>query len=321
MKLIKQSYYIITEKDTYKLIELAGRTAYKSEDKITDDSAEKFCQKIFNSKHWSVLEHSNIIFQINLNIYDAILSTNYNKFLTLTEYNGRYLVSGNIRAWLDFFDNLQYTAWWSHNRDFCLIYSILSSRYPIFFINQDSYPVIRGDKSCKLPRTIEFEELSSNERVCHHRISVRFITPRSLSHEIVRHRTCSFTQESTRYCTYKTGCTYIIPEWTKEIVPGNYSYSQEYNVSNINEFNWFYAMLKLENIYKDLLTNGLKPQQARGILPNDLKTEIVVTANLIDWNRFFNLRISSGAHPQMVELVTPLYKELKQSYPNLIVDL
>lgn len=154
---------------------------------------------------------------------------------------------------------------------------------------------------------------SGHESVIEHeKVSVRFICDRGVSHEIVRHRIASYSQESTRYCNYskdKFGkeITVIKPLFWKED-------SQEYKV-------WYDAMLHSEQAYQQLMQMGAKPQEARSILPNSLKTEIVVTMNLREWRHFFKLRTAVNAHPQMREIACMALDTLKKEIPIIFDDI
>lgn len=160
----------------------------------------------------------------------------------------------------------------------------------------------------------------------HASISVRFICDRGVSHELVRHRIASFSQESTRYCNYgsdKKGITFIIPPWTEiepsEITENNITefLTNAHENLNINDIQWVRNMLHCENEYNTHLDNGWKPEQARCVLTNSLKTEIVVTANLREWKHIFKLRTASAAHPQMRELMLPLQERLVRDLPEI----
>jgi len=150
----------------------------------------------------------------------------------------------------------------------------------------------------------------------HCSISVKFVCDRGISHELVRHRVASFAQESTRYCNYSKekfgkNITFIRPcfweeEW-KENIPEN-----KYDI-------WYDAMLDAEEKYLELIEMGASPQEARSVLPNSLKTEIVITANLREWRHILKLRTAKAAHPQMLELMIPLAKDLHELMP-LIFD-
>jgi len=142
----------------------------------------------------------------------------------------------------------------------------------------------------------------------HITLSVRFICDRGVSHEIVRHRLCAFTQESTRYCNYsKKGMAFIRPLfWTEDST--NYSL-------------WKQAMMFAEAHYDQLIKGGASPQEARSVLPNSLKTEIVVTANLREWRHILRLRTSKAAHPQMRELMFPLLGDLEEQLPVVFSGL
>lgn len=137
----------------------------------------------------------------------------------------------------------------------------------------------------------------------HEKLTVRFICDRGVSHEIVRHRIASYSQESTRYCNYsKDGfggeITVIKPLYLEEGTP---SYDC-----------WKDACEIAESAHFDMLEFGCTPQEARSVLPNSLKTEVVMTANLREWRHFLKLRTAPAAHPQMRELTIPLLAELKR---------
>ena len=155
----------------------------------------------------------------------------------------------------------------------------------------------------------------------HAYMSVRFICDRGVTHEIVRHRLAAYSQESTRYCNYKGGVTFIIPPWIN-IEKGEYTHRMEKTVViKSGEHNWFDSMIDAEFAYKQLLKSKWSPQQARSVLPNSLKTEIVMTANLREWMHVFKLRTSKAAHPQMRELMMPLLKEVKTLIPVIFDDI
>jgi len=157
--------------------------------------------------------------------------------------------------------------------------------------------------------------------------SVKFICDRGVSHELVRHRPVSYSQESTRYCNYSKDkfsnhVTFIIPPWC-DIHEGEYNTNQ-YNIckGTVNKY-WFRHMLESEFNYKLLLDKGWSPQQARSVLPNSLKTEIIVSTNLKEWIHIFNLRAlgTTGApHPQMLEIMQPLYDEFRNLFPEIFIS-
>jgi thymidylate synthase (FAD) len=146
----------------------------------------------------------------------------------------------------------------------------------------------------------------------HASITVRFVCDRSVSHEIVRHRIASFSQESTRYCNYsndrfRNEITFIKPCFLDEGTGG-------YKL-------WKQAMFVAEKEYFDLLNWGFTPQEARSVLPNSTKTEIIMTANLREWRHFLKLRTAKAAHPQMRELTVPLLYELQKQIPVVFDDI
>ena len=142
----------------------------------------------------------------------------------------------------------------------------------------------------------------------HFSFSVRFITDRGISHEIVRHRLASYSQESTRYCNYSND------KFDNEIT------LVEPHLINEQKLNWHKACELAEEQYFELLKTTT-PQMARSVLPNSLKTEIIMTSNLREWRHFLKLRTSSAAHPDMRVLTIPLLKELKQLIPVVFDDI
>lgn len=146
----------------------------------------------------------------------------------------------------------------------------------------------------------------------HYSFSIKFICDRGVSHEIVRHRVASFAQESTRYCNYskdKFGneLTFIKPWFWDED-------SEMFN-------DWKKVISYAEFKYLNLIKVGATPQEARSVLPNSIKTEVVMTANLREWRHFLKLRTAQAAHPQMRELTIPLLKELKEKIPVIFDDI
>ncbi|KKK78251.1 hypothetical protein LCGC14_2845440 [marine sediment metagenome] len=137
----------------------------------------------------------------------------------------------------------------------------------------------------------------------HFNISIRFVCDRGVTHEIVRHRLCAYTQESTRYCNYaRKGMVFILPPWG-------------FSDSDLD------FLESVEKKYNRKIVEGQSPQQARAFLPNCLKTEIVCTANIREWRHIMRLRTASSAHPQMQELMKPLLRELRTRLPVLFNDV
>lgn len=154
---------------------------------------------------------------------------------------------------------------------------------------------------------------SGHESVIEHeKVTVRIVCDRGISHEIVRHRIASYSQESTRYCNYSKNkfgneLTFIKPCFWEESSP-HYSL-------------WKEQMQLIEKCYLSLIDSGAAPEQARTILPNSLKTEIIVTMNLREWRHFFRLRTSERAHPQMREIAIPLLRQMYELLPPVFEDI
>ena len=146
----------------------------------------------------------------------------------------------------------------------------------------------------------------------HEKVTVRFICDRGVTHEMVRHRIASFSQESTRYCNYsqdKFGneLTFIKPCFWED--------------GSENMRLWEETMQNIEDTYNKMIAAGAKPEEARSILPNSLKTEIVVTMNMREWRHYFKLRTAPAAHPQIREVSIALLKEFKEKLPVLFADI
>ena len=146
----------------------------------------------------------------------------------------------------------------------------------------------------------------------HEKVTARVICDRGVSHELCRHRIGSFTQESTRYISYKNGleviepCFWKLDEMTDDTQP--------------LRLKWFNAMLNAEESYKQLMEAGAKPEEARAVLPNSLKTEVIVTFNLREWRHFFWLRCNKASHPQMRQIAIMLLERMQEMIPVIFDD-
>lgn len=149
----------------------------------------------------------------------------------------------------------------------------------------------------------------------HSQLTVKFICDRAIANEIARHRLCSFAQESTRYCNYSSD------KFNSEITVVKPLYLDTNSQRTLAYEVWKAACLSAERSYFDLLEFGLMPEEARAVLPNSLKTEIVVTANYREWRNILKLRTDSHAHPQIRQLMIPLMMELKCRIPVVFDDI
>lgn len=284
MKLIESSVQIIEEKDPYKMIELAGRTCYKSEDKITENSAKEFVDRMIKLGHGAMLEHgtiyltidgedpnlsriqSNPYTKVNLVPYEVLTEDNYTiSYKAYITTNLRVLIENNLKELLCY----------------------------------------------------QVEPTEHHEK----RITAKFICDRGVSHEFVRHRVFSFAQESQRYCNYSKDkfnneLTFIKPTWLN-IPTGDYTYwdgdwcdidNMKIQLSSDNGIadNFLWCLNNARMQYRLLINKGLKPQEARAILPNATKTELVMTGFESDWEHFFELRCSGAAHPDAKKLADEL---------------
>lgn len=299
MRLIKPSFEIIEQKPgidgLLQHIERCGRTCYKSEDKITEESAPKFVDMLVKRGHTAMVEHGTVYLKYSITLEGSMNMANkyhFNKYSTVT-IGSEPLCGGEPQEYKDKFNG--------HT------YAYITTNYRV---------LLQNDWLDDLKYQCEPTE--------HHvkRITVKFTCDRGVSHEFVRHRVFSFAQESTRYCNYskdKFGkeCTFIIPCWLG--LPEGSVSSPEIpifrerhgNVVGIFLNNLYWA----EANYFDLLEQGWIAQQARAVLPNSLKTELIMTGTIEQWEGFFKLRCAKDAHPQARELAVPLYEEfVKRGY-------
>lgn len=325
MKLIRPSFEIWGQpaglEGIYKQIERAGRVCYKSEDKITEDSAKSFVDRMIKSGHGAMLEHGTVYLRIP-HEYDDIILTFYE------DSEGDYWsnkYSKAVKVWKD--KDTAYT-----------------------YVTTNLRVLVENGWMDDLKYICEPTKFHAK------RITVHFVLDRSTANEFVRHRVFSFAQESQRYCNYskdKFGneVTFIIPCWTNlpEQEYGDKVNPKVFNRGNTNgiETSYIDSLRQAEYNYFNLLNQGWKPQQARAVLPNVCKTELVMTGFVDDWwgeylvidkatnlvdqrihgkfydelnnidrdkyriveKGFFPLRCSSGAHPQAQELAIPLRQE------------
>lgn len=309
MNIMKQQANILIPETPMKHIEKIGRICYKSEDKICDGTDRKFVKMLYNNNHHAMLEHYRFIMQVNPSIYEVLSQLSIRHF-EFSSYNNRLLISFNARALIEFpdisrgmmFGHLGFAQ--KGIRDELLGHILRQYNcYELFGIDRDDPPIM-------LSTGVDFIknspiEMSAEEWKIHGWMSAHFITDRGITHEIVRHREeTSFAQESTRYCNYgKSGNISVI--------------DQGFDIDT-DEYCWWYDTChELEGAYLKLIEFGVKPQFARSILPTCVKTELVMTAPMYEWDHFFNLRMrgTTGApHPMIKDLSTDLYNKMQEVY-------
>ena len=315
MKLIKPSFTIIEQGSgidgVYKQIEMAGRTCYKSEDKITETSAKEFVDRMIKSGHGAMLEHGTVYLYMR---YDSNQE-------------------GNCYIWDDQTDR--------HYDPYVVKYS--NNAHSKVHYDNDYNAYITTNLRVLVENKWMDDLIYMCEPTKYHekRITVKFTCDRGVTHEFVRHRVFSFAQESTRYCNYlkdKFGSevTFILPPWVDADDPN--LFYKRYTSDNFGDLlmEYYYratpeginsglkvdavssfamALQAAEKLYFSLVENGWKAQEARAVLPNAVKAELVMTGFASDWKHFFHLRTATGAHPQARELAQPLQDEfVKRNY-------
>ncbi|HPM74093.1 MAG TPA: FAD-dependent thymidylate synthase [Saccharofermentans sp.] len=290
VRFVPQSAERIDEKDILKKIEICGRVCYKSEDKIKEGSALAFYEKIVKNGHHSVLEHVRISmrrlfcketprssylseFEKYMLIFEGM------EYREVTVQDEKALeISGNLRSWAILLNQ----TW--NDPTFGSIAKKIEINYVVrelcrIFPEFDrllsfSTTAMKTHAGMIAGHSYVFEQDTKYS-------TFRFVTDRGISHELVRHRLASFSQESTRYCNYGEEITFI-----------------EYDSDTIKK-----SMLLSAQAYECLLNQGLSPQMARSVLPNGLKTELIMTATDDQWKYIRSLRESKAAHPMVRELM------------------
>lgn len=309
MKVIPPSYEILDSLDRQSLavrIEYCGRICYKSEDKIDQDSAIPFTRKMAEHGHNSVLEMGALSLKITNSNQELLaeLFAALPKYLQIDSLNETtLLISGSVRAFREML------IFHPECRLVNYMAAFLAGQYPYFFETIIPAGGLQSDESITVTKLSleEVDKLPADLLANHRHLAVKFIINRAVTHEIVRHRPCSFLQESQRYCRYSDNkfggeVTFIKPMFYA-------TGTKEYDL-------WTKAMEDTERIYLDLLETST-PQAARTVLPNSCKTELIVYANLSEWKHIFKLRTTKAAEPSMREVMIPLHQEFQQRFPQV----
>ncbi len=253
-------------------IERAGRTCYRSEDKIVEGSGAKFVGNIIKRGHLSVIEHSNLVIRSNesfkfpKNTLDAIRGSYESKFLYFEVQDDHVFIGGNFRAWMEELNIPTIEDLFNH---------------PL----RTGFSMVRNHNH--IPRDLKA-------------VSAEFLTDRAVTHEFVRHRPCSFSQESQRYCSYKKHLEVILPEHYADI-------PKTKDNAQMNRYQgWVQAMEYVEKTYHKLLELGERAEQARSVLPNSTATKIVCTATAREWDHIFAMRTQAAAYPAIRSLINPV---------------
>lgn len=324
MKIIcaNAEYLNPADKHPYQFMEMVGRTCYKSEDKITEDSTIRFIKNLVKNCHTAMLEHAHIILKLDneaMNPFITALSVvqcspettaTYAPYVNYSACGDVNYVSASFRTFINMFRdkptevNIKYTK----------IQNLLHQHYP------DIFPKVKIDenesgeiellsreefiKDVQKSQPIELVNCTLRKHLTH---TIRFICDRGVSHEFVRHRPASFAQESTRYCNYSNDkfdneITVIEPRfWNDEYVD-----KESEEMAEIAYDIWKKSCENSESVYFKLLQCGATPQEARTVLPNSLKTELIITATENEWQHIINLRLhgtTGKPHPQMFEVM------------------
>ena len=309
MKLIESKAEYIPQEEglegIYKVIELAGRTAYHSQDKITPDSAKDFVDRMIKSKHGAALEHGTVYLFYSVSCYDRegqkwvskYESNPYSKVICVGVDDNEPSEDGN------YYDLIGNEA--CGNEQY-----VITTNYRVLVENNWL------DDLQYLCSPTEFHEK---------RYTMRFTCSRAIANELVRHRTMSFLQESTRYINYfkeRHGgeITFIKPSWLncsfEDITESELCYLANQYPQEVDGRRFLTSLVESEHAYMTLLQKGCTPQQARDALPNATKTELIITGFASDWRHVMDLRLfgKTGApHPDMIDLMQKAQKAMQEA--------
>lgn len=286
MNIIKNSVNLIDLAEPGRKIEYAGRVCYKSQDKILDGSYERFIKNIVKSRHLSVLEHERKMFAIPASIfseknYEGIFEFEHYFNLTVNTNEippSYFFVSGNIRAWYELLNGAKSIMYQEETK---ILKNFLHKDYPYLF-EIDENEEVREDN---ILYGLDAEKIC-NDLSAHKAYTFEIVGSRSFTHQIVRHRSLSFSQESQRYCNYTAGKFGSSIRVIGSEVPDGSGH----------------LLNQLEELYFDLIEKGAKPEEARQILPNCTASTIVVTGTIEDWKKFLHLRVDEHAQKEIREI-------------------
>lgn len=284
----------LSELSVYQRIDRCSSVCYQRPAKATDEEARKFCQQMIEKKHFVPLEMAVVHLVMDFMFAEKFTDKKFIFVDQISDNEG--IVTGSIRSFLEAGGHMS-----SVLRD-----HFLARNYFLFFGN----PISWGD-----PLNVRFAR--ENEIPWQHKhVAVRVICNRAISHQLVRHRPVSILQESQRYCRYTAErfegeVSYIRPLWVDSFDARIHTPPQLWW--------WLTQMRDSEQAYKSLLNYGLSPQQARGVLPNDAKTELIMYASLPEWKHILNtdtMRCSKHADPEMQRIMLPLRDQFTAQYPE-----
>ena len=291
MKIIEPSATII-EKELAGLsvcqrIDRLASVCYQRPPRPTEEEAEKFCRHLIERGHLPALEMAVVHLAMP---WQCVVDFDGERYLSVSWPNGEVdgVVSGSIRAFMEAVENEDHS-----------VFEFLSHHFPIFFRPEDQEEFDGTDFVSDI-RFARPEEIQWQ----HKHVAVRVICSRAISHQLVRHRPCSFLQESQRYCRYDDEVTFIRPVWANE--------STAMEIGFENDCEDISAMYRIRRNDR-----GLSPQQARGVLSADTKTELIIYASLPEWKHIFAMRCAKAADPEMRRIMVPLREQFETEYPEM----
>lgn len=278
MRYVDPEIFAVSIEDPIDKVAAVARNCYLSTPKSADEGP--FVARLVSNRHLAMLEHAAFVFRLPTRIYEELAHLT-DPFIKLIPLADGALLSVNLRTLIE------------HQNGGGSSWAALISALPLrvrTLIFPESKPATDG--SVRLLTEAEVGALPLELRLDLQHLTFRLITDRGVSHELVRHRRCSFAQESTRYCNY-----------AKDKFSGELTFIRPLGYEcNRESYDRFFSAS--ERTYMELVARGVRPDEARAVLPNALKTSIVVSADLREWLHIFELRTAPSAHPDMVRVMT-----------------
>lgn len=320
MKLIHSNAELLEHPNPYKHVEAIGRTCYKSEAAITDDSCYRFVNNLIDHKHFAMLEHARFTFFVT---EKEVVNFIFNVPATYAAPVARKSYDNHSFLWLVnvSMSHLYNPEWADEVGDLFLEFRQIVETY--FKSPEKANPWryiadIRGFARLVTPQDWS-ALIQTEEDLQHYRgfqyTTIKFICDRGVSHELVRHR-CAVAQESTRYCNYSKD------KFGNELT---FIYPFDYAEWGTSEKKAFLDLLHTaESVYMSMIESGMTPQTARAVLPNSLKTEVILTMNSFQWDHFFALRkdgATGAPHPDMKRVATIAHSLYAENWLKLLGTL
>lgn len=285
--LIENSIDLVDDKDFFDKVALVAHNCYQvaAKDHLSNIA---FIGRLITGGHFAMIEHYRYLFKVSKEMYDLALNLN-SPFLTLVKGKKNLYLSCSVRPLLEAkkYEEIQLASYLIS----ALPEEVRTNVFPQAKLTESTAEIVDVDA---IKSELGEEDYDKVKFVTYH-----LITDRGVTHEIVRHRLCSFAQESTRYCNY-----------TKDKFSNELAFMKPLRYDDFKDiYDKFYQ--EVSDTYFELINKGAKPDEARSVLPNSLRASIMVTCSLTEWKHIFELRCSDFAHPDIHRLMDLVRKDME----------